>query len=247
MYRKGADYSFKEPKEPLSAPVLSPADTRSCIVIVVVVVVVVVILLLSRDLGSRQPLPYPLLFSPPRFFSNEFTRPSSFSRSFFPFLPKARATSASKHDDRPMMDRRIVDSPPPLSLVQEHSLNRVYRRRSSSSVIEHEIRRSIGRKLLSLKASLFLFFSWDGRRRWLPVHPIRGKITNGEPRGPPLSSILCPIYRNRASIPLLFLSSFFGRGLETLPPRGGSWIVGRSAGRLKGKRSNGIRGAVGSR
>lgn len=61
MYRKGADYSFKEPKEPLSAPVLSPADTRSCIVIVVVVVVVVVILLLSRDLGSRQPLPYPLL------------------------------------------------------------------------------------------------------------------------------------------------------------------------------------------
>lgn len=114
MYRKGADYSFKEPKEPLSAPVLSPADTRSCIVIVVVVVVVVVILLLSRDLGSRQPLPYSLLFSPPRFFSNEFTRPSSFSRSFFPFLPKARATSASKHDDRPMMDRRIVDSPPPL-------------------------------------------------------------------------------------------------------------------------------------
>lgn len=108
MYRKGADYSFKEPKEPLSAPVLSPADTRSCIVIVVVVVVVVVILLLSRDLGSRQPLPYPLLFSPPRFFSNEFIQP------FFSFLPKARATSASKHDDRPMMDRRIVDSPPPL-------------------------------------------------------------------------------------------------------------------------------------
>lgn len=108
MYRKGADYSFKEPKEPLSAPVLSPADTRSCIVIVVVVVVVVVILLLSRDLGSRQPLPYSLLFSPPRFFSNEFIQP------FFSFLPKARATSASKHDDRPMMDRRIVDSPPPL-------------------------------------------------------------------------------------------------------------------------------------
>lgn len=225
MYRKGADYSFKEPKEPLSAPVLSPADTRSCIVIVVVVVVVVVILLLSRDLGSRQPLPYPLLFSPPRFFSNEFIQP------FFSFLPKARATSASKHDDRPMMDRRIVDSPPPLSLVQEHSLNRVYRRRSSSSVIEHEIRRSIGRKLLSLKASLFLFFSWDGRRRWLPVHPIRGKITNGEPRGPPLSSILCPIYRNRASIPLLFLSSFFGRGLETLPPRRG----GLDRGTIRGK------------
>lgn len=108
MYRKGADYSFKEPKEPLSAPVLSPADTRSCIVIVVVVVVVVVILLLSRDLGSRQPLPYPLLFSPPRFFSNEFIQP------FFSFLPKARATSASKHDDRSMMDRRIVDFPPPL-------------------------------------------------------------------------------------------------------------------------------------
>lgn len=225
MYRKGADYSFKEPKEPLSAPVLSPADTRSCIVIVVVVVVVVVILLLSRDLGSRQPLPYPLLFSPPRFFSNEFIQP------FFSFLPKARATSASKHDDRPMMDRRIVDSPPPLFLVQEHSLNRVYRRRSSSSVIEHEIRRSIGRKLLSLKASLFLFFSWDGRRRWLPVHPIRGKITNGEPRGPPLSSILCPIYRNRASIPLLFLSSFFGRGLETLPPRRG----GLDRGTIRGK------------
>lgn len=108
MYRKGADYSFKEPKEPLSAPVLSPADTRSCIVIVVVVVVVVVILLLSRDLGSRQPLPYSLLFSPPRFFSNEFIQP------FFSFLPKARATSASKHDDRSMMDRRIVDFPPPL-------------------------------------------------------------------------------------------------------------------------------------
>lgn len=29
LVRSGADYSFKEPKEPLSAPVLSPADTRS--------------------------------------------------------------------------------------------------------------------------------------------------------------------------------------------------------------------------
>lgn len=177
----------------------------------------------TLDHANRSPTLF--FFSPPRFFSNEFIQP------FFSFLPKARATSASKHDDRPMMDRRIVDSPPPLSLVQEHSLNRVYRRRSSSSVIEHEIRRSIGRKLLSLKASLFLFFSWDGRRRWLPVHPIRGKITNGEPRGPPLSSILCPIYRNRASIPLLFLSSFFGRGLETLPPRRG----GLDRGTIRGK------------
>lgn len=54
--------------------------------------------------------------SPTLFFSllHDSSPTSSFSRSFFPFLPKARATSASKHDDRPMMDRRIVDSPPPL-------------------------------------------------------------------------------------------------------------------------------------
>ena len=60
----------------------------------------------TLDHANRSPTLF--FFSPPRFFSNEFIQP------FFSFLPKARATSASKHDDRSMMDRRIVDFPPPL-------------------------------------------------------------------------------------------------------------------------------------
>lgn len=156
LVRSGADYSFKEPKEPLSAPVLSPADTRSCIVILL-------LLCPPRDLGSRQPYP-PLLLGQldvaRRVSQFQFPSPSFFPRSIDRFKKEAVAI---RYDDGSVEIVEGVPLSPPHSsscVRVLYSLNCIYRRLRGARVRDFRDRARdtafrIGRKLraAALKAS----------------------------------------------------------------------------------------------